>query len=120
VSPQPRLLLDSCCSASDIGLYSPVFTPLWCLPSFCRQPLTMVADAELDELAAEIEAEKEEAGTTHNTYFARLNTARPWIRITLFSNEPACALLCAQRVPLGQPSWPPLEPTSRHRVTIIP
>ena len=28
----------------------------------CRQPLSMVSDAELDEFVTEIEAEKEEAG----------------------------------------------------------
>jgi hypothetical protein len=65
----------------------------------------MVADAELDEFVAEIEAEKEEAGTTPNACFACLNTASPCIRFTLCPNENACVLLCAQRVPLGQPSW---------------
>jgi hypothetical protein len=36
-----------------------------CVPAVrlcCRQPLSMVSDAELDELVTEIEAEKEEAG----------------------------------------------------------
>ena len=41
----------------------------------------MLTDAELDEFVAEIEAEKEEAGMTHNTF------SRP-------PHHMICALLC--------------------------